>query len=323
MNVTLKQLHCFKAVAELSSFTRASQRLGMAQPALSLEVRRLELEMNVRLLDRTTRRVELTEAGREFLGSVDKLIGDLDGAIRGARDVTDRKRGKLVVGAPPLLAAMIAPAAIAEYKRLFPAIDIRLIDAQTDVLVEKVRSGQADCAIGTFADSEEGIRRVSLFEDELMLLCDVKSPFRRIQRVTWKDLAGSAIVTLTRESNIRTLIDGAYETAQLSLKPAFEVSHVSTAIMLVEAGLGASILPAYAWGFAKAFRVMSKPLSAPRVKRQVAFIYSSSRFLSPAADGFLGLIRKHALRALPTRTARIAVALGERDLYYCVMSLYD
>jgi DNA-binding transcriptional LysR family regulator len=161
----------------------------------------------------------------------------------------------------------------------------------------KVRSGQADCAIGTFADLEEGIRRISLFENELMLLCDVKSPFRRIQRVTWKDFADSAIVTLTRESNIRTLIDDAYESAKLSLKPAFEVSRVSTVIMLAEAGLGASI--ANAWGFAKAFRVMSKPISGPRVKRRAALIYQRSRSLSPAADGFLALIRKHALRTLP------------------------
>ena len=93
----------------------------MAQPALSLSIRELERELNLRLFDRTTRRVELTGAGQEFLQSADKLLADLDLAVRNARDLSERKRGRIVVAAPPLLAAMIVPAAIAEYNAPFPA----------------------------------------------------------------------------------------------------------------------------------------------------------------------------------------------------------
>src|SRR4029077_12443055 len=101
MNITLRQLRGFRLVAELGSFTRAAQRLKVAQPALSLGIRDLETELNLRLFDRTTRKVELTAAGLEFLQSVDKLISDLDHAVKNAQDWTDRKRGRFVVAAPP------------------------------------------------------------------------------------------------------------------------------------------------------------------------------------------------------------------------------
>ena len=88
MNITLRQLQGFRTIAELGSFTRAAQRLQMAQPALSLSIRELETELHIRLFYRTTRRVELTAAGREFLQSTEKLIADLELSIRNVRDLT-------------------------------------------------------------------------------------------------------------------------------------------------------------------------------------------------------------------------------------------
>ena len=137
MKITLRQLKAFHAIAEVGSFTRAAQRLQMAQPAMSLAMRDLERELDVRLFDRTTRRVELTSAGREFLQATEKIIDDLEHSIRSARDLTNRKRGRLVVAAPPLLAAMIVPPVFADYKETHPGIELHLIDTQTDDIVAK------------------------------------------------------------------------------------------------------------------------------------------------------------------------------------------
>ena len=167
MNVTLRQIQAFLAVADLGNFTRAAARLNMAQPALSLTIRELEAELGLRLFDRTTRRVELTMAGADFSHAARKLMTDLDLAMRNARDLTERKRGRLVVGAPPLLAAMLLPRAIADYNRKFPGIEVRLIDTQTDRIVDKVRSGEADCGVGTFAEDEDSIERQLLVKDAL------------------------------------------------------------------------------------------------------------------------------------------------------------
>jgi DNA-binding transcriptional LysR family regulator len=299
MNITLRQLYGFKTVADVGTFTAAAQRLKVAQPALSLAIRDLETELGARLFDRTTRRVELTTAGREFLQSVDKLIADLEHAVQNARDLAERRRGRLVVAAPPLLAALIVPGAVADYKKRYPAIDVTVVDTQTNIIVDKVRSGEADCGIGTFAEAEEGIRRESVFEDSLMAWCPAQSQFARPSRLGWKDLPAGQLIAMTRASRIRFLVDQAYRSAGQDVRPAYEVSHMTTAIMMVEAGLGIAVLPAYVWGFARAFNVVSKALSDPEIRREVAIIQADKRALSPAADAFQRHLRKRARAALP------------------------
>ena len=104
---------------------------------------------------------------------------------------------------------------------------------------------------------------------------------------------------MTRASNIRSMVERACEAAGHSPRPAFEVSQMTTAIMLVEAGLGVSVLPTYIWSFARSRKVIAKALVEPMVRRKVSFIQSDSRSLSPAADGFSRFLRKHAQAALP------------------------
>ena len=295
MNITLRQIQAFKTVAEFGSFTRAAERLKVAQPALSLGIRELERELNIRLFDRTTRRVELTAAGREFLQSADKLLADLERAVRNAQDLNERKRGRVVIAAPPLLAAMIVPAAIAEYSTAFPGIDIGLIDARTEQILAKVRSGEADCAIGTFDEKEDGIRREVLAQDALAVFCAPASPLAKLRRVRWRDLREHRLVMLTHDSNIRALVDrGLKGAGHDNGKAAYEVSQMTTAIMLVEAGLGVAVLPTYVWSFGRDRAIVSKPLVEPQLTRDIHLIHADSRSLSPAAEGFARVLRTHA-----------------------------
>jgi len=295
MNITLRQLQAFKTVAEFGSFTRAAERLKVAQPALSLSIRELERELNLRLFDRTTRRVELTGAGREFLQSADKLLADLEQAVRSAQDLSERKRGRIVVAAPPLLAAMIAPAAIAEYNTAFPGIDVGLVDVGTDQILEKLRSGEADCAIGTFDDREDGIRREVLAQDVLTLFCPPTHPLAKLKRARWRDLRDHRLIMLTRDSNIRALVEGALSEAGANgNKPLYEVSQMTTAIMLAEAGLGPTVLPSYIWSFARDRQIASRPLVEPQINRPISLIHAESRSLSPAAEAFIRVLRNHA-----------------------------
>jgi DNA-binding transcriptional LysR family regulator len=299
MNITLRQIQAFKTVAEFGSFTRAAERLNVAQPALSLSIRELERELNLRLFDRTTRRVELTGAGREFLQSADKLLADLDRAVRDARDLSEMKRGRIVVAAPPLLAAMIVPAAIAEYNAAHPGIDVGLVDARNDQILDRLRAGEADLAIGTFEERADGIRREVLAEDALTLFCAPASPLAKKRRVRWADLHDQKLIMLTRDSSIRVLTERTLaEAGRNTGKPLYEVSQMTTAVMLAEAGLGVTVLPAYAWSFARGRDVVSRQLVEPQVMRNIYLIQSESRSLSPAADGFARTLRKQTRAAI-------------------------
>jgi DNA-binding transcriptional LysR family regulator len=300
MNITLRQIQAFRTVAEFGSFTRAAERLNLAQPALSLSIRELERELNLKLFDRTTRRVELTSAGREFLLSADKLLADLDRAVRNAQDLSERKRGRIVVAAPPLLAAMIVPTAIAEYSKAFPGIDVGLIDARVgDQILDRLRGGEADLAIGTFDERADGIRRETLAQDSLALFCAPSSPLAKKRRLRWSDLRDHKLIMLTRDSSIRVLTERTLaQNGHDAGKPLYEVSQMTTAVMLAEAGLGVTVLPAYAWSFARGREIVSRPLIEPQVMRDVYLIQPESRSLSPAAEGFARVLRTHTRAAI-------------------------
>lgn len=298
LRVTIRQIESFLAVAEAGSFSRAARRLNTAQPALSQAVKELEAEIGLRLFDRTTRRVELTDAGREFRDSAAKVVEELGHAVQNVHDTAERRRGRVRIAAPPLLAAVILPSAIADFRRLHPGIVVELVDVVTEQIVESVRTGRADCGLGTFPPGEDGVERTALMRDKLMLFCDPAMLAER-ETVTWDELAGLPLITLTRQSGIRVLVEVGYETAQAPFKPAYEVAHITTALALVEAGLGVAVLPTYALAAVRAHNVRGKALVGPEISREVALIHASGRSLSPAVSAFSATVKRFAQLLAP------------------------
>jgi len=300
VNVSLRQLECFLVVADRGSFTRVGAELTLAQSAVSLLVRELEAELGIKLFDRTTRRVELTDAGREFRVHAQKLMADLDYAVRNVQDLVARKRGRLVVAAPPLLAATLVPQAVARFRRDYPGVQVGLVDVPTDQILARVRSGEADLGIGTFAGPEEGLDVQAMVEDELQVFCPARHPLLKRAQVGWRDLRGEKLIGLSRASGIRALIDGVFERLAVPPSFAFEVAQITTALALVEAGLGVAVLPSLARLGLKARGVASRPLADPAVTRAIALITRSGRTLPPALPEFMRLMTEHTRKTVGT-----------------------
>lgn len=302
MNVTLKHLRAFLAVAEHSNFRRAAEQMRVSQPSLSAMIRDLEREVGLKLFDRTTRRVEISAAGQEFLPNAAKMVGDLDAALRSLHDIAERVRGHVVVACPPLLATVLLPQSVAAHVRAHPGIRVSIIDARTDLIVDKVRSGEADLGIGTFAEAEPGIERERLTGDTLMLFARRGSAAARRRSLRWQDIVGEPLITLTRESGLRALVEMGFGTLGRPARPAFEVAQVTTAIALVEAGLGIAVLPAIASTFARERAVVPRPLLDPKIGRDISIIRAAGRSLTPAAEGFRRLLRDR-IRKMPAGRA--------------------
>lgn len=294
---SLRQIEAFVAVAETGSFTRAAERRHMPQSALSTLVRDLEGALGLRLFDRTTRRVELTEGGREFLSAARGTLASLDAACRSARDHAARRRGRIVVAAPPLIAAAILPAAMAAFRETHPDVSLGLLDLRTDEIVEAVREGRAQCGIGTFAESEEGVDQTRLAEDEI-------AAFGRdlpdAATVPWSDLAARPLVTLTWESGIRALVESGLAAGAPGTTPAFEVAQITTALALADAGLGIAVLPTYAAALAGG--LPARRLAAPVVARRISLILRRERSRPPALLDLIGVLKTRVAefgRSLP------------------------
>jgi DNA-binding transcriptional LysR family regulator len=292
MNITFRQLRAAAAVADKGSFTRAADSLHLTQSACSGLVRDLETELGVRLFDRTTRRVALTAAGREFLAAARRTLGDLEDAVGDVQALAARQRGRVTVAAPPLLAATVLPRAIAGFRAAHPDIQVVLQDVPTDEIVTRIRSGGADLGIGTFDPAEDGVAQTLLARDRLRLFCPPDHALATRKPVPWRALQGETLVGLVRASDVRRLTEEALGRAGLVARPAYEVTQMATAIALVDAGAGLAVLPAYAERYTRLFNVVSRPLVSPVVPRDISLLAAQDRSLSPAAEGFAEALRR-------------------------------
>jgi DNA-binding transcriptional LysR family regulator len=298
VNITIRQLQAFLEVADAASFTQAAKRMHIAQPALSQHVRDLESELGIRLFDRTTRRVELTEGGREFRSRAGKIVEDLDHATRYVHGYAERKRGRVTIAAPPLLSATILPWAIADFRDTFPGIQVSLAELPSDQIVEQVRSGKVDCGLGTFRSGEPDITSKVLCSDSLAAFSLGTNPLSRQKRIVWHELENYPLIAMTRESNIRLLFELGCETSKAALNPTYEVSHVTTALAMVEARLGVAILPTYAAVAVRNSAVKATPLHKPRMERDIVLIARAGRSPSPGLQSFTQFLVKHTLASL-------------------------
>ncbi|WP_438752265.1 LysR family transcriptional regulator [Pararhizobium sp. O133] len=288
----LRQIKSFQAVVELGNFSRAAERLRTSQAGVSHAIHDLEALLGTRLFDRTTRRVELTEAGQIFATIALPGLAEIERGVESVRDLSQLRMGLVRVAAPPLLGATVLPRLVQEVAKLHPDLKLRIEDVATDLIVSRVRNGLYELGIGTFNADEEGIERQQVLSDRLMLFMEPDHSFKSLEEVSWNTLHDQRVITLTRESNIRLLTEIGFETAGLPLRPHLEVHQIHTALSLVESGAGVAVLPTYAFAALNGRRIVARPLTDPAITRPVSIITARERTASPATMAVRPLLRK-------------------------------
>lgn len=288
----IRQIKSFQAVVELGNFSRAAERLRTSQAGISHAIRDLETLLNTRLFDRTTRRVELTEAGRIFAAGALPGLAEIERAMDAVRDLGQLRMGLVRIAAPPLLGATVLPRLLQVVAETHPNLRLRIEDVATDMIAPKVRNGLCDLGVGTFSSEEEGLDIQRILRDRLMIFLDPEHAFLKLEEVKWTMLADKRIVALTRESNIRLLTEIGFESAGIPLRPHLEVHQINTALSLVESGAGLAVLPTYAFAALNGRKIIARPLADPTISRDVSIITARERTPSPATTAVRGLLRR-------------------------------
>jgi DNA-binding transcriptional LysR family regulator len=289
MNVTLRQLRVFIAVSRHGSFSRAGDEIGLTQSAVSRGIRELETELGLRLIDRTTRDVQLTAAGANLQSSVERLLADLDGALREIKDIGEQRRGRVVVCASPTVSARLMPCCVAACEARYPYVTLVLRDdVQRDVLT-KVRSGEADFGVVIGPLDADDLIVETVFFDPFVLICRADHPLAAQSDVSWRSLEGARLVMLDGQSGSRPVIDRLMHEQGITPRVVQELAHSSTVFGLVEAGVGVSVLPSLSLPLPAEGALVARPLT-PRGERTVARVRRRGRSLSPAADAVWALI---------------------------------
>ena len=288
MNFTLRDLEAFLGVAQMGNFTRAARALHMSQPALTVRIRHLEDALGVRLLDRTTRSVSLTRAGREFLPVVERALSEISAVAVNAQDLARGRRGLVTVAALPSVASTILPKIIAAFRASRPGITVRLRDVAAERVTALVKSGEADFGIGTVPRDDPELRVSPLVMNSISAVFPPGHSLARWSRIQLEHLLAYPLILMDKQFGVRTVVDAAFETLGSVIAPAYELSYVPTALALVSVGLGVAVLAASAT-VAAAIRgagLDARVIDHPMLVRRIDLIEHATRSLSPPAQEF-------------------------------------
>jgi DNA-binding transcriptional LysR family regulator len=289
LNVTLRQLRVFIEVARLQSFSRAGDEIGLTQSAVSRCVRELEAEIGLKLIDRTTRDVQLTDVGANLIGSVSRLLSDLDEALREIRDLGEQRRGRVVVAASPTVACRLMPAVISACIREFPLISLSLRDDLQSDVVRKVKSGEVDFGVAIGPHGSEDLHSEVVMTDSFCMVARRDHPLAGGREVAWRALSGERLVMLDHASGSRPIIDRVLREHHVQADVVQELGHSATVFGLVEAAVGITVLPWLALPLPADSSLVALPLT-PRAERTVELVRRRDRSLSPAAESVWQLV---------------------------------
>ena len=293
MNISLRQLRAFLAVAGHRHFRRAADALHLTQPAVSRLIADLESELDVRLFDRNTREVVPTEAGRYLEQALSRVLDELDGVLSHARAQADPLRGRVRIAAVPTLSAGLVPAGIARSAREHPSLEILLRDQTQAQVLDAVRGGEVDFGLAVEPASAEEFDVETILRDPFRLVCRADHRFAAKRAIAWKALAREPLILLDHASGSRRLIDAAFATHDIAMHVALEVGHPHTAFRMVEAGLGVTVTPALSLDALRP-GLVALPLT-PTESREVTLLRRRARSLSPPAQTFWDVLRDVAL----------------------------
>ena len=247
---TLQQLRILKAIASEKSFTQASKILFISQPSLSKQVKMLENQLGVLLINRENNRISLTESGKLFLQYSERILALCEESCRSINDLKNGERGNLVVGASQTIGTYLMPRILALFAQDYPQINLQVNVDSTRIIAKHVMDGEIDIAvIGGDVPEElkKDLKIESFVEDELTLIISKSHPFAKKQKKSIKknDLYHLNFITLNSSSTIRKFIDNILlqnniDTKQFNI--IMQLNSIEAIKTAVSLGLGAAFV---------------------------------------------------------------------------------
>lgn len=299
----LKQLEYFVRVAEMGSFTRASVALDVAQPALSRQIRLLEVELRQNLLTRNGRGAIPTEAGklllehgRGILHQVALTREELN-ASRGAL------AGKVSIGLPPSLSKLITVPLVKAFKQHMPQAQLLLTEGFSLLMHEGLRVGNLDMCVLYNPDQSSDLEMSTLHEDELVLISPAATASakgkKKAEPVALADVATLPLILPSRPNAFRILIEGEMMTLGKRPNVIFEVDGLNAILSLVKEGMGHAVLPSYTLSnFDSDSPFSVKPIHSPSIRSQLMMVWSARRPTTQTQKRAMEILSKAVLEAI-------------------------
>ncbi len=283
----LAQLRTFVLIAECGSFRRAAEQLHMAQPSLSLQIRRLETELGVQVFDRSRRPVSLTEPGRVLLARAESILTSVEETIAELRDFDAHYQGKVAIGAMQYLAHLELPHVLARFRSKCPDAELHLRIGNTAEVRKLLVSGEIDVALihgdGNPLPDNFAIR--PLRTERLVLITARDHPLVNAGHSSWGDLSGESFILFREGASLRDALLDVCSRAGFVPHATLETAEIATAVSLVEQGLGVALVPA-SFARQEAKRVAAMHVGSTDITRSVTLAWNKRAYQSRALATF-------------------------------------
>ena len=287
-------VEAFVAIADAGGFGKAAGALHLTQTALTRRLQNLESALGLKLIERTTRSIALTQTGQAFLPRARRLLADLAAALTEIRETGKARRGDVSIACVPTAGVQYLPRIIQEYAARHPDNRIKILDHASSRVAEAVLRREAEFGIHIAGTHHPELHSVPLLTDRYVVICRADHALAARKRVGWKQLKQHRLIFTGEGSSNRPVLDHALSEAALELKAYYEVQRSSTAVGLVAAGVGIAVVPRLAMqrGAYPNLRIIA--LADPVVSRKLALVARRNAHLSPAAQALYDMILKQA-----------------------------
>ncbi len=293
----LRQLEYFRHVAELGSFTRAAAYLSVVQPALSRQVRQLEIELGQHLFERNGRGVVLTDAGSRLLEHARGILTQVGRARQELEDQRNGDSGHFALGLPPSLGASVTVPLVKAFSQSLPNARLATVEGLSAYILEWLNIGRVDCALVYNATATATVDLQPLLDDRLFLIAPLGMNSARkaaaaAPAVSLNELADYPLIIPSRPHALRMSVENALASVARKITVAHEIECIPAVIDLVRQGHGFGVLPLNAVKATQwAMEVLVKPIGKPNLKTSLSIATSSQRPRSPLMRKAIEVIR--------------------------------
>jgi DNA-binding transcriptional LysR family regulator len=296
INYELHDLQAFVAVAERASFRQAAADLFLSQSALSRRIDKLEESLGVKLFERTTRRVQLTNVGQTFLENVRTALDGLEDAVLGVADLAAHRTGNVTFAVVPSAVWHFLPEVLRRFSERFPRIRVRIHDESAQDVLNLVLTGEADFGINFTGAENPEIVFEPVYVENYVLAMRRDHPLANRAQLSWKETVGERYISVAKSSGNRSVIDAALAGIEKHPVILCEVNHVSGVLALVDAGLGVAAVPGLSVLPGRQDGIVGVPLVNPEIKRTLGLISKRNHSMAPAARTLFEMLTEDLLK---------------------------
>lgn len=286
----IKPLRYFITVAEYQSFTKAAKQLGVAQPAVSMAIKKLEADLELTLIHRVDRNISLTDEGKKLLQHAEKIIQATDEALLEMEELQGLSRGEVRIGIPGMLGSYYFPPILMAFRHRYPAITLTVIEGGTWQLQQMLEQGELDLSVVVAETLPDHLETQPLICEEMLVTTAFDHPFSELDKIPPELFFAEELVMFRKGYFHRRIVDKLADSVNMTPKIGFETNLIPLIKSITQQGFGTSTLLAMA--IEERDQLITRPFDPP-IMLNLDIAWRKNSYLSKANKAFLAFVNEH------------------------------